>query len=77
MGRSLQQCPNENSFQLLGDAKENAESSLRHSNEERPRCALMDLSPLEFAALAERVDRLACSLITGRAEMRGCWDGLN
>ncbi len=55
-GRFRQQCLNENWFLSLEDAEEKVESWRKHYNGERPHSALGNLSPREFAALAETAD---------------------
>jgi len=52
-GRFWQECLNENWFLSLEDARENVESWRNHYNGERPHSALGNLSPREFAVLAE------------------------
>ena len=52
-GRFRQECLNENWFLSWEDAEEKVESSRRHYNGERPHGALGNLSPREFAVLAE------------------------
>ena len=52
-GRFRQECLNENWFLSLEDAKEEVESWRNHYNGERPHSALGNLSPREFAVLAE------------------------
>ena len=52
-GRFRQECLNENWFLSLEDAKEKVESCRKHYNGDRPHSALGDLSPREFAVLAE------------------------
>ena len=52
-GRFRQECLNENWFLSLGDAEEEVESWRNHYNGERPHIALGNLSPREFAVLAE------------------------
>ena len=55
-GRFQQECLNENWFLSLEDAAEKVESWRRHYNGERSHRALGNLSPREFAALAETTD---------------------
>jgi len=55
-GRFRQECLNENWFLSLEDAEEKVESWRRHYNGERPHSALGNLSPREFAVLAEIAD---------------------
>ena len=52
-GRFRQECLNENWFLSLEDAVEKVESWRNHYNGERPHSALGNLSPREFAVLAE------------------------
>ena len=52
-GRLRQECLNENWFLSLEDAVEKVESWRNHYNGERPHSALGNLSPREFAVLAE------------------------
>ena len=52
-GRFRQECLKENWFLSLEDAEEKVESWRRYYNGERPHSALGNLSPREFAALAE------------------------
>ena len=52
-GRYRQECLNENWFLSLADAKEKVEFWRRHYNGERPHSALGNLTPREFALLAE------------------------
>ena len=55
-GRFRQECLNENWFLSLEDAEEKVESWRSYYNGERPHSALGNLSPREFALLAEIVD---------------------
>ena len=55
-GRFRQECLNENWFLSLEDAEEKVESWRKHYNGERPHSALGNLSPREFAILAEIAD---------------------
>ena len=57
-GRLRQECLNETWFLSLEDAREKVESWRRHYNGERPHSALGNLSPREFAVLAQtpRID---------------------
>ena len=55
-GRFRQECLNENWFLSLSDAEEKVETWRRHYNGERPHSALGNLSPREFAVLAEIAD---------------------
>ena len=55
-GRFRQECLNENWFLSLEDAEEKVESWRRHYNGDRPHSALGNLSPREFAVLAELAD---------------------
>ena len=52
-GRFRQECLNENWFLSLEDAVEKVESWRNHYNGDRPHSALGNLSPREFAVLAE------------------------
>ena len=52
-GRFRQERLNENWFLYLEDAREKVESWRNHYNGERPHSALGNLSPREFAVLAE------------------------
>ena len=52
-GRFRQECLNENWFLSLEDAREKVESWRNYYNGERPHIALGNLSPREFAVLAE------------------------
>ena len=52
-GKFRQECLNENWFLSLEDAEEKVESWRRHYNGERPHNALGNLTPQEFAVLAE------------------------
>ena len=52
-GRFRQECLNENWFLALEDAREEVESWRNYYNGERPHIALGNLSPREFAVLAE------------------------
>ena len=52
-GRFRQEYLNENWFLSLADSEEKVESWRRHYNGERPHGALGNLSPREFAELAE------------------------
>ena len=52
-GRFRQECLNENWFLSLEDAVEKVETWRNHYNGERPYSALENLSPREFAVLAE------------------------
>ncbi len=54
--RFRQERLNENWFLSLEDAEEKVESWRTHYNGERPHSALGNLSPREFAALAETAD---------------------
>ena len=55
-GRFRQERLNENWFLSLEDAAEKVESWRRHYNVERPHSALGNLSPREFAVLAQTAD---------------------
>ena len=55
-GRFRQECLNENWFLYQEDAEEKMETWRRHYNGERPHSALENLSPREFAVLAEIAD---------------------
>ena len=55
-GRFRQECLNENWFLSMEDAEEKVESWRKHYNGERPHRALGNLSPREFAVLAELAD---------------------
>ena len=55
-GRFRQECLNENWFLSLEDAEEKVESWRKNYNGERPHNALGNLSPREFAVLAELAD---------------------
>ena len=55
-GRFRQECLNENWFLSLEDAREKVETWRNHYNGERPHSALGNLSPREFAVLAEIAD---------------------
>ena len=55
-GRFRQECLNENWFLPLEDAEEKVESWRRYYNGERPHSALGNLSPREFAVVAEIAD---------------------
>ena len=52
-GRFRQERRNENWFLSLADAEEKVETWRRYYNGERPHSALGNLSPREFAALAQ------------------------
>ena len=52
-GRFRQETLNENWFLSREDAEEKVESWRRHYNRERPHSALGNLTPREFAVLAE------------------------
>ena len=55
-GGFRQQCPNEYWFLSLADAEEKVETWGSHYNGERPDSALGNLSPREFAVLAQSQD---------------------
>jgi putative transposase len=55
-GRFGKECLNENWFLSLADAEEKVETWRNHYNGERPHNTLGNLSPREFAALAEIAD---------------------
>ena len=54
--RLRQECPDENWFLSLEDAREKVESWRGHYNGEQPHNALENLSPREFAVLSEIAD---------------------
>ena len=55
-GRFRQECPDENWFLSLEDARGKVESWRDHYNGEQPHNALENLSPREFAVLSEIAD---------------------